>query len=93
MSEISPPSRPMMVHELYPAPSSSELRKKYATEGQNTEETKKADEAYRASEARMRETHQGQYVEESAEVVAYEKNTQFKSIARFGNKYYTLIPL
>jgi flavin reductase (DIM6/NTAB) family NADH-FMN oxidoreductase RutF len=28
-----------------------------------------------------------------AEVVAYEKNTQFKSIARFGNKYYTLIPL
>ena len=85
MSEISPPSRPMMVHELYPAPSSSELRAKYATENsQNEEEQIKAKEAYQANDSRSREASQDQYVEESGEVVAYEmKNGNMQTSTTF----------
>lgn len=84
MSEISPPVRPMMVHEIYPAPSSSELRAIYASEGESAEEANKAKEAYQAKESSSREASEDQYVEESGEVVAYEmKNGNMQTSTTF----------
>ena len=84
MSEISPPLRPMMVHELYPTTSTNELREAYASEGKNAEETDKAKEAYRGNESGSRETHRTQHIEENGDVVAYEmKNGNMQTSTTF----------
>lgn len=68
MSEISPPSRPMMVHELYPVSTTSELRAVYATQNNAIpEQAAKTEEAYSAYEARRSES-----VERGQQVISYD---------------------
>ena len=72
MSDISPASRALSVHEIYPVAKTSEVREIYADEGKSEEESEKVKEAYQSNESRSREANQDQYVEESGRVTAYE---------------------
>lgn len=69
MSEINPPTRPLMVHEIYPAVKTRETREIYAKEGKGEEEAQKVDEAYAA---RAVETSNTRTTEEEEQIVTYD---------------------